>query len=216
MTRVAIMQPYFFPYAGYFRLCAETDLFIVLDDVQFPRRGWVHRNKLIDSVRRPSWLTLPLRPSRRDSTITDQRFADDARAMLAERVRRFPDLCRHGEASSPLLESLFACHRPFVDYLTAQLRLVCTMLGITTPMARASDFGVDPAIRGADRIIALARAAGASTYVNAPGGRALYERGTFARHGLTLEFLADYAGDPISILQRLQTEPVRAVRDSIR
>ena len=45
---VAIMQPYFIPYAGYFRLFTGADLFVVCDDVQFPRRGWLHRNKLID------------------------------------------------------------------------------------------------------------------------------------------------------------------------
>jgi hypothetical protein len=41
------MQPYFVPYAGYFRLFAASDLFVIYDCVQFPRRGWVHRNRLV-------------------------------------------------------------------------------------------------------------------------------------------------------------------------
>ena len=57
---VAIMQPYFAPYAGYFRLLATTDLFVVYDCVQFPRRGWVHRNQLPDAAGKLDWLTLPL------------------------------------------------------------------------------------------------------------------------------------------------------------
>jgi WbqC-like protein family len=47
---VAIMQPYFLPYAGYSRLFAATDLFVVYDCVQFPRRGWVHRNRLVNTA----------------------------------------------------------------------------------------------------------------------------------------------------------------------
>src|SRR5437016_2188558 len=57
---VAIMQPYFLPYAGYFRLFAASDLFVIYDCVQFPRRGWVHRNRLTDARGLERWLTLPL------------------------------------------------------------------------------------------------------------------------------------------------------------
>ena len=57
---VAVMQPYFIPYAGYFRLFAASDLFVIYDCVQFPRRGWVHRNRLLDRSGKLRWLTLPL------------------------------------------------------------------------------------------------------------------------------------------------------------
>ena len=60
MTTIAVMQPYFVPHAGYFRLFAASDLFVVFDCVQFPRRGWVHRNRLPDAQGRARWLTLPL------------------------------------------------------------------------------------------------------------------------------------------------------------
>ena len=62
---VAIMQPYFFPYAGYFRLFAASDLFVIYDCVQFPRRGWVHRNLLPDASGSERWLTLPLEKPRK-------------------------------------------------------------------------------------------------------------------------------------------------------
>ena len=58
-TTIAVMQPYFVPYAGYFRLFAATDLFVIYDCVQFPRRGWVHRNQLPGANGQPNWLTLP-------------------------------------------------------------------------------------------------------------------------------------------------------------
>ena len=61
----AVMQPYFFPYAGYFRLFAASDLFVIYDCVQFPRRGWVHRNLLPDASGSERWLTLPLEKPRK-------------------------------------------------------------------------------------------------------------------------------------------------------
>ena len=86
MTAIAIMQPYFLPYAGYFRLIAQTDIFVIYDCVQFPRRGWVHRNKLMDANGEEQWLTLPLEPAPQDVLIRDLAFPDDAAARIAERV----------------------------------------------------------------------------------------------------------------------------------
>ncbi len=87
---VAIMQPYFIPYAGYFRLFAASDLFVIYDCVQFPRRGWVHRNKMPGADGRECWLTLPLAKMPRDVRIRDLSFSADAAAILRERMRRIP------------------------------------------------------------------------------------------------------------------------------
>src|SRR5262244_1544533 len=86
---VAIMQPYFVPYAGYFRLYAASDLFVVYDCVQFPRRGWVHRNRLVDRTGALRWLTLPLAKAPRDILIRDLRFTSDAEAAEALGNHRF-------------------------------------------------------------------------------------------------------------------------------
>ncbi len=78
MARVAaIMQPYFAPYGGYWRLLAGADLFVIYDCVQFPRRGWVHRNRLPDAKGERRWLTLPLAPAPYDARIQDLVFAQD-------------------------------------------------------------------------------------------------------------------------------------------
>src|SRR6188472_3168309 len=77
-TTVAIMQPYFIPYTGYFRLFAASDVFVIYDCVQFPRRGWVHRNKLIDASGAERWVTLPLVKVPQSTLIKDLEFAPDA------------------------------------------------------------------------------------------------------------------------------------------
>ncbi len=129
--KVAIMQPYFFPYAGYFRLFAAADIFVVLDCVQFPRRGWVHRNKLYDRTGVPQWLTLPLVKGDRDTLrICDIQFHANAHEIMIEQFRNFPILDKAEIRSPYLYRELCNFDRMPVDYLCATLSTSLKMLGI--------------------------------------------------------------------------------------
>jgi hypothetical protein len=75
---------------------------------------------------------------------------------------------------------------------------------------------LDPALRGEARVIEIARALGATRYVNSPGGRALYTAGRFAQRGIELRFLAPYGGTQDSILALLSTAPAEAIAALIR
>src|SRR6266571_5343273 len=114
---VAIMQPYFVPYAGYFRLLAAADLFVLYDCVQFPRRGWVHRNRLPDATGRLQWLTLPLAKAPRQVSIRDLRFRPDAAAALTSQSSRFPLLARRRSDPHGLLEALTDVSGTPLDYV---------------------------------------------------------------------------------------------------
>lgn len=217
MTTVAIMQPYFMPYAGYFRLFAAADLFVIYDCVQFPRRGWVHRNRLPNANREPSWLTLPLESAPRETRICDLRFAPDAEQRLARQLRKFPVLSGPGVSDSPPARDLLPQTREIpVAYLERTLISVCDALGLPFQMQRSSSMAVDPDARGSDRILAILEQLGATQYVNLSGGRALYSHSIFARHGIRLSFLEDYAGPSWSILYRLLREDAADIAADIR
>ena len=79
--KVAVMQPYFYPYGGYFRLIAAVDLFILFDCVQFPRRGRVHRTEVPDGAGGRRWLTLPLAKQPQTTRIDHLAFAPGARTV---------------------------------------------------------------------------------------------------------------------------------------
>ena len=210
------MQPYFIPYAGYFRLFAASDLFVIYDCVQFPRRGWVHRNRLLDGDGRESWLTLPLAKAPRDVRIRDLRFSDDAGRILDDRMRRHTaswPLPRQPEPE--IVASLKNLAGTPVDYLERLLRVIVTGLGLRWQVVRSSSLAVPDSVRGQDRIIEIARRLGAVRYVNAPGGRALYEPGRFAEAGIELRFLDDYRGPWSSILQRILEEDRQSLSDDI-
>jgi hypothetical protein len=213
MPTVAVMQPYFMPYAGYFRLFAAADRVALFDCVQFPRRGWVHRNRLPDSAGKPAWLTLPLARAPRDARIMGLRFAPDARHRLEAACRRFPALTN---IRDPLVAETLTLDGTVCDYLERLLHVCCTALDLPFRTVRTSSLGLDPALRGEDRVIAAASALGADGYVNLEGGRDLYDGAAFAKNGMTLRFLPEWQGSRWSILHRLLTEPADDVAREIR
>ena len=215
MTAIAIMQPYFLPYAGYFRLIAQADLFVVYDCVQFPRRGWLHRNKLIDGNGAEQWLTLPLRPAPQDTLIRDLAFPDNAAGELAQRLRPFPVASRSG-AHAPLLERVRRPDGRPVDYITDLLETVCGLLELPWNVLRSSSLDIPEDFRGQARILEIARRLGATRYLNAPGGRDLYDAATFAEAGIELSFLDPWAGAGGSILQRLADDDLPSLAEQVR
>jgi hypothetical protein len=212
---VAIMQPYFIPYAGYFRLFAASDLFVIYDCVQFPRRGWVHRNKMPGAGGRECWLTLPLAKMPRDVRIRDLSFSPDAGAVLQERMRRIPLLASPTQPAPEIVESVKCVIGTPVDYLERLLREIVSYLGLRWRTIRSSSLGLADSLQGQDRIIEIARRLGATRYVNAPGGRALYEPGRFREAGIELRFLDQYQGPSWSILHRILEQDRQSLSDDI-
>jgi WbqC-like protein len=214
---VVVMQPYFFPYAGYFRLLYLANHFVILDCVQFPRRGRVHRTQVNGPSGAVEWLTLPLAKQRRDVLIRDLVFAPGARALLDARLNRHTWLAEAGgEAGERLRAYLYGPLGSVIDYLEAGLRLVADLLGLDPSFCRSSTLGLPPTLRSQQRIIAAVKALGGTHYLNAPGGRGLYDPKQFTKAGLTLSFLTPYRGPYTCFLPALLTHPLQAILADIR
>lgn len=215
MTTVAVIQPYFFPYAGYFRLFAAADVVAMFDCVQFPRRGWVHRNRFALASGELDWLTLPLAKADRDVRIDDLHWSADAPARLNANLRRFPEL--ENERDSELVRHVLDLSNPDVaGYLSERVTGVAARLGLPTPIVRSSALPIDPALRAQDRVIAIVQALGGTRYVNPSGGRELYNHESFNRAAIELRFLTPYANSMESMLSRLLREAPDAIAAEIR
>lgn len=212
--RVAIMQPYFAPYLGYWRLLAGVDLFVIYDCVQFPRRGWVHRNRLANARGELDWLTLPLKPAPFDARIDAVAFAEDAPQRLAERARAFPALTQPPAAAREYLNAAPLEGR-LADYLAAQIAAARDLFGFDCELMRSSSLRIPADLRAQDRILAILEAVGGTDYLNAPGGRELYDLQAFAERGVALKFLPDWQSGYESVLQRLCQSPPEALRAEI-
>lgn len=216
MTSIAIMQPYFIPYAGYFRLHAACDLLVLLDDVQYPRRGWVHRNRLRNHAGGVSWLSLPLAKGGRDTTrICDLHFRPQGSSEMRKQLRRFPLFAAPAADAAGLAEGIDDLSGDVVSYLHGQLDRTSEILRLPLVWARSSQFGIESGLLGWERLAAIIRRAGGDTYVNAPGGRSLYDPADFKRMGIRLRFLAPHDGPSESILQRLHDEGAARIRAEI-
>jgi hypothetical protein len=213
---VAVMQPYFFPYAGYFRLFAAVDVFVIFDCVQFPRRGRVHRTEVPRSGAGREWLTLPLARQPRDVLIRELEFASGARATFDRRLARHKWIeTSAGQAAYRLRAHLHGALDSPIDFLEDGLRLVADLLGLPPRLCRSSALGLDPDLRGQDRVIAAASAMGATQYVNAPGGRGLYDAAEFARAGIDLSFLCPYEGRFPYLLPALMSSDPQEIREDV-
>ena len=207
MTTVAVIQPYFFPYPGYFRLFAAADTVVMFDCVQFPRRGWVHRNRFALANGELDWLTLPIEKADRDVRIDALQFQQGADVRLRDALHRFPLLDSAATKHHPLLDAMLATGESSVaPYLVGLVDTVARALRIEKPMVRSSTLNIDPELHGQDRVIAIARTMGASRYVNPSGGRELYDHASFERAGMELCFLTPYEGASDSTLTRILAE----------
>lgn len=224
--RVAIMQPYFFPYVGYFQLVAAVDLFIVYDNIKYTKKGWINRNRMLQSGK-DVMFSLPLRSDADSLDVRDRALATDFKPdKFLNQLRGAYSRAPHFAEVFPMVErairredtNLFA-------YLHHALIRACEHLGLTTPIRVSSTVEIDHGLKNQDKVLALANAVGATTYVNAIGGLDLYDRETFRDKGLELQFIRskpfEYRqfGDPfvpwLSIIDVLMFNPREAVRDCI-
>lgn len=217
LRTIAVMQPYFFPYAGYFRLLARADVFVLLDCVQQRKGGRVHRCEVPAPGGRAQWLTLPLQRSPLDTVIRDLRFAAGADAEWARRMARHRWISQgRGEAADPVRDFL---QRPLgesvVDALDTGLRLVARLLRIDTEIVRSSALDIDASLRGQERVIAIVEQLRGRRYLNAPGGRALYVHADFAARGIELAFDPDYTGPHRHLLYTLMVDALAPLRAEV-
>lgn len=183
------MQPYIFPYIGYFQLIAAVDAFVVYDNIKYTKKGWINRNRYLLNGEAATF-SLPLR---KDSDALDirerQLSADFNRSKLLAQLREAYRKAPHFEATHALVEKVI-CNPAdnLFEYLHSGLASTCEHIGISTPLLVSSTVDADHSLQSEQRVIALAKAVGASEYINPIGGLELYSKAEFARQSLALAF----------------------------
>lgn len=188
------MQPYLFPYIGYFQLIKAVEHFVVLDDVTFIKRGWINRNRVL-AEGEPLIFTVPV--SGASSRVEIQRIEVSSpqygrwRAKFLRTLDHNYHAAPHYDETLPLVEEALPPEAPHLirDAAVESLRVVMRYLEVPFSHTYASDHGRPPGVTGSDRVLHLCRALGATCYYNAPGGKALYDHSRFAEAGIELRFV---------------------------
>jgi hypothetical protein len=226
MKRLAIMQPYFFPYIGYFQLIAAVDTFIVYDNIKYTKKGWINRNRMLQNGR-DVMFSLPLKS---DSDSLDVRERELAVNFNPEKLlNQFREAYRHAPCfgqTFPLLEQIVRHEDTnLFSYLHHSIVGVCQHLGIATQILVSSGIAIDHDLKSQDKVLALCEAVGANMYVNAIGGMALYSKADFRKRDIELKFVRskefEYTqfGDPfvpwLSIIDVMMFNPVEVVQSQL-
>jgi hypothetical protein len=188
---LAVMQPYLFPYLGYFQLIGAVDRFVIYDDVSYIKGGWINRNRwLVGGT--PAYFTFPVRDVSSFRRIGDMPLAEGGRwaSKLLKTFRQEYGRAPYFAAAFALLEQIVTLDEQGVSHrAVASLRAVMGYLGITTPLVETSARYGNADLRGVGRVIDICRQEGAPQYVNSIGGQKLYDVATFAAAGIELRFL---------------------------
>lgn len=190
--RVALMQPYFLPYLGYWQMMKSVDVFIVYDTVQFTR-GWMNRNRyrLGDGAR---WMTLPVMKGDLEDLIPERLLAENFPSVRDNILRNLSAAYVEApfkERGLQLVSSVLdtgAAGEPLIDLLMEGLEAVRDLLEIETLLVMASELPHDKTLGRADRVIALTQAAGGETYYSLSGAKELYDPDYFAEKNLDIVF----------------------------
>jgi len=185
------MQPYFFPYVGYYQLIDAVDRFVVYDNIKYTKKGWINRNRMLLNGR-DVMLSLPLKHGSDALDICDRELAGDFSPdkllnQVAGAYRRAPFFAE----VFPLIEQVVRYpERNLFRFLFQSLVATCEYLGITTQMTPSSEISRDRSLAAQDRVIAICQAIGATAYVNPIGGMELYSREQFRDRGIDLSFVS--------------------------
>lgn len=191
--RVAVLQPYLFPYLGTFQLASQVERFVFFDDVAFIKKGYIHRNAILLDGQAHAF-TAPVKNASQNRTIAQHEYVGEWQPLLA--------LLRRAYARAPHFEPVFAFVQQVLldaDENVARknarsMAAVFDYLGLPFDHGFSSTHALSPEWRGSARVRAVCRAEGAATYVNPAGGRALYDPADFSGDGLALRFCAMRTG----------------------
>lgn len=230
--RVGIMQPYFFPYLGYFSLMSRVDTWVVFDVTQYTPKTWMNRNRVLHPSGGPNWISVPLANSSR-SMLTHQALLADpeaTRRMVLGKLSHYRHRAPYWAEVEDIVGAAFRSHsedHSLVHLNVRAMAAVCRYLEMPFAPLVCSElhFSLEPPSHPGGWAPAIARALGATEYINPIGGRDLFDPAEFAASGITLAFLdqplfsydpAPYRFEPsLSILDVLMWSSPTEVREGM-
>lgn len=190
--KTAIMQPYFCSYIGYYQLIKSVDKFIIYDNIQYNKKGWFNRNRILLNGK-DKLFTIPIKKDSDYLNVNERFLANESLkerikilSIIANAYRKAP----YFEEAYPLFEKLFLYgSENLFEYINNSVRLICSSLGIETEILVSSNIDIDHRLKAQNKVIEICTFLRSNTYVNAPGGKALYEQELFLKKDIELKFL---------------------------
>ena len=199
---IAVMQPYLFPYIGYWQLINAVDKFVILDDVNYIMRGYINRNRILINGQ-PYMFTIPIKKASQNKLIMDTEinFSDKEKDKFILTLQNAYKKTPYFEEVMPLIEEII--HNQASDltkYIQFSIEKIMNYLNVQTSVLRSSEIEKNNSLKSEERIIEICKKLDANIYINPCGGRLLYHHSKFEQEGMKLLFL-DVKSDCITYSQ---------------
>ena len=191
-NKIAIMQPYIFPYIGYMNLVNASDKFVFYDDVNFIKKGWINRNNIL-LMRKPYRFSIPLKKQSQNILIKDTEvynleiFADNFLNQLAS---SYTNSSFKNVALDYVREVLNSKNNSISELAISSVKLFFEYVGVEKQfLVSSKEFSSTKSSERSERLIKITKCLGSKNYINAIGGNSLYNKKEFAAKGINLNFV---------------------------
>lgn len=197
--RLGIMQPYFLPYIGYWQLINSVDVFVIYDNIQYTKKGWINRNRYLLNGK-AALFSLNLKNDS-DFLNVNQRFLSHQykRNKLINMFNSAYHRAPMKKEIFPFIEKIIYCPcENLFEYIYCSIKDICEYLKIRTKIVLSSDINIDHSLKSEEKVIAICKNIQVNTYINLIGGMELYSKNSFEKENVNLKFIKS---KPISYLQ---------------
>ncbi len=190
--KVAIMQPYLLPYIGYFQLINAVDAFVIYDNIEFTKKGWINRNRILVNDK-DDYFTVPIKKDSDYLNINERSIAESYIKDKTKIIGKISALYKKSPQYNlvfPVIENIFNCTESnLFDFVFYSLNSITSFLEINTKFIVSSTINIDHSLKSQDKVIAICKAVNATDYINPIGGTELYSKELFGNNGLQLYFV---------------------------
>ena len=192
--KTAIMQPYFYPYIGYFQLIKATDRFILFDDVQYIRHGWINRNRLLKPCEGFQYIIMPLSAHSRDTLIKDIQPADAGKNKdkILRQIEHYKKTAPCYKTVRSLIGDCFSTDQTSIAEMNGYyLKVVCDYIGINFKVELSSkmNFDYSQVYDTGEWALRMCEQLNVTEYINPVGGMELFDKAIFEKSNIRLRFL---------------------------
>lgn len=186
------MQPYLFSYIGYFQLMNAVDEFVVYDNIEFTKKGWINRNRILVNGK-DDYISFPLKKDSDFLHIKDRFLAEiwmTERKKILNRITESYRKAPYFSGIYPLIEQIFLFEdMNLFRFILNSLTELKDFLGIKTSLIISSTIPIDHQLKAEKKVIEICKVRKADTYINPIGGTELYNKDDFKKEGIDLYFL---------------------------
>jgi hypothetical protein len=188
--KTAIMQPYFFPYIGYFQLINSVETFVIYDDVNYIKKGWINRNNILVNGK-PHVFSIALKEVSQNKKINEISVDDSNwKADLVKTITLSYKKAPFFQDAFPVIEDIISFdEKNLAKFLTHAIRKICSYLLIETNIVVSSEIEKDNTLKAQEKIIEICRKTDTTHYINAIGGMELYDKNDFSKYNINLQFI---------------------------